>query len=770
MNRNAFRTLWTITVIAMLLSACAPKPTPAPPTLVPTQPPAPTAVPPTAVPPTAAPTATLAPKPTVPPGVPAADVEKLVNGKFNTVDTNLALWNVQPGLGTVMMEYSNRIARLWFAANAANWDMAKYQLDEMLEIQEVGETTRPNRAPMLKAFEDNYLTKLDKTLDSKDKVAFTQAFNDMLTGCNSCHKASSGTNWKSYQYVAIQPPKTDPAFYVDWKGGGQDNYVANPPAAPTAAPKAPPTDNLDAAGVDKFANDKFNTVDTGLALWNIQPGLGTVMIEYGNRLSRVYYAAKAGNWDMAKYQADEMLEIQEVGETTRPGRAPMLKAFEDNYLAALDKAIGAKDAKAFDDAFGKAVAGCNGCHAASSGANWKSYQFVKIQVPTADNNDYVVWKADKSTGNYIANPPAAATATPKPALTGVLDAAGMEKLVNGKFNTVDTSLALWNIQPGLGTVMMEYAKRMAQLKHAFDAANWDMAKYQLDEMIEIQEVGETTRPGRAPMLKAFEDNYLKALDDAIMAKDNAKVGTAFKSALAGCNACHAASTGANWASYAYVQVQAPQSDPADYVQWKNPGGTGNYISAAPAPGATQAAGGPPKIPADHAGRTQCLVCHATGANNAPKIPTANPDHTAFKDDNNAALCFSCHTSGQSTAQVARPSNPGGPGPALNLTGDVKAGAQIYTTTCVVCHGAEGRGEVKNPGSTDGTVPPLNPIDETIANPDVKVFAYNIDLFLEHGSTPDGPNPALKMVAWGDNKQLTPQQIADVIAYVISLNK
>jgi len=185
---------------------------------------------------------------------------------------------------------------------------------------------------------------------------------------------------------------------------------------------------------------------------------------------------------------------------------------------------------------------------------------------------------------------------------------------------------------------------MAQVKQAFDAANWDMAKYQLDEMIEIQEVGETTRPGRAPMLKTFEDNYLKALDDAIMAKDSAKVNAAFKSALGGCNACHAASTGTNWASYAYVQVQAPQSDAADYVQWKAPGGTGNYISAVPAPGATQAAAGtPPKIPADHAGRTQCLVCHATGANNAPKIPTANPDHTAFKDDNNAALCFSCHT-------------------------------------------------------------------------------------------------------------------------------
>jgi len=182
------------------------------------------------------------------------------------------------------------------------------------------------------------------------------------------------------------------------------------------------------------------------------------------------------------------------------------------------------------------------------------------------------------------------------------------------------------------------------LYYSVKAGNWDMAKYQLDEMTEIQEVGETTRPGRAPMLKAFEDNYLKALDAAIVVKDSAKVNTAFKNALAGCNACHAASKGTNWASYAYIQVQAPGSNPADYVQWKNPGGTGNYISAAPPAGATQpATGSVPQVPADHAGRTQCLICHATGISGAPKIPAANPDHTAFKDDNNATLCFSCHT-------------------------------------------------------------------------------------------------------------------------------
>jgi mono/diheme cytochrome c family protein len=121
------------------------------------------------------------------------------------------------------------------------------------------------------------------------------------------------------------------------------------------------------------------------------------------------------------------------------------------------------------------------------------------------------------------------------------------------------------------------------------------------------------------------------------------------------------------------------------------------------------------------------------------------------------------------AAIARPSNPGGPGEAATLTGDAKAGAKIFATNCMPCHGNQGKGGIPNPGSTDGTVPPLNPIDITMVSKDPKVFAHNIDLFIQNGSTPDGHNPAIKMPAWGADKMLKQQQIADLIAYIISLN-
>jgi mono/diheme cytochrome c family protein len=121
-------------------------------------------------------------------------------------------------------------------------------------------------------------------------------------------------------------------------------------------------------------------------------------------------------------------------------------------------------------------------------------------------------------------------------------------------------------------------------------------------------------------------------------------------------------------------------------------------------------------------------------------------------------------------EVARPSNSGGLGDAVNLTGDPQAGEQNYVNYCQVCHGPEGKGGVANPGSDDGTVPALNPIDSTLVSPDYKTFATNIDLFLQNGSIPAGETPVDMMPAWGAQNVLSQQQIADVIAYIISLNR
>ena len=122
---------------------------------------------------------------------------------------------------------------------------------------------------------------------------------------------------------------------------------------------------------------KGSTDEKLKTLADLQPGLGTVMIEYSGRYTNMYYAAKGGNWGLADYMLKEMREIQEVGETTRPGRASSLKAFEQAYLDPLEKTIKAKDFKALRTAFNRGVEGCNGCHASNG------FPFIKYQLPKA---------------------------------------------------------------------------------------------------------------------------------------------------------------------------------------------------------------------------------------------------------------------------------------------------------------------------------------------------------------------------------------------------
>ena len=121
------------------------------------------------------------------------------------------------------------------------------------------------------------------------------------------------------------------------------------------------------------------------------------------------------------------------------------------------------------------------------------------------------------------------------------------------------------------------------------------------------------------------------------------------------------------------------------------------------------------------------------------------------------------------SKVPRPSNPGIPGEAINMSGDVTSGEQLFNANCSVCHSTQGTGGVINSGSTDGTIPSLNPVDPFLKDPDLKIFATNIDLFIQNGSTPEGISPVFAMPAWGRSSTLSQQEIADLIAYIISLN-
>lgn len=108
-----------------------------------------------------------------------------------------------------------------------------------------------------------------------------------------------------------------------------------------------------------WSGHRYFTVDDLAAM---QPGLARIMPEVGQRYWKLYYAAKAGNWALAKFQSGEIKELMEMGLITRPKYEEHLDAFISQNLSAIDAAIQNQDWAAFDEAFHQGVKDANDYH------------------------------------------------------------------------------------------------------------------------------------------------------------------------------------------------------------------------------------------------------------------------------------------------------------------------------------------------------------------------------------------------------------------------
>ena len=94
----------------------------------------------------------------------------------------------------------------------------------------------------------------------------------------------------------------------------------------------------------------------------IQPSLGRIMPEIGNRTWKLYYAAEQENWVLARFQWKEISELMDLAAYTRPKYEADLETFKKDDWAPIGKAIDNKDFAAFKTAFENAVSQANAYH------------------------------------------------------------------------------------------------------------------------------------------------------------------------------------------------------------------------------------------------------------------------------------------------------------------------------------------------------------------------------------------------------------------------
>jgi hypothetical protein len=114
------------------------------------------------------------------------------------------------------------------------------------------------------------------------------------------------------------------------------------------------------------------------------PGLGDFMTAYVQpHHIKLWFAANAGNWTLAAYEANELAEAFEDIATYQATWkslpvAQLVKTIIEPALKNVDATIKAKDVEAFKPAYGALTTACNSCHTKAQ------HEFLVIKAPAVD--------------------------------------------------------------------------------------------------------------------------------------------------------------------------------------------------------------------------------------------------------------------------------------------------------------------------------------------------------------------------------------------------
>ena len=116
-----------------------------------------------------------------------------------------------PGLGEIMTLQQMRHTKLWLAAEAANWDLAGYEVKELQEGFDDVIKFHPTHEESPVAPKDAIprmitvpLGDVKAAVEKEDSAAFADAYDRLTTACNDCHKATN------FGFNHVQRPATNP--------------------------------------------------------------------------------------------------------------------------------------------------------------------------------------------------------------------------------------------------------------------------------------------------------------------------------------------------------------------------------------------------------------------------------------------------------------------------------------------------------------------------------------------------------------------------------
>jgi hypothetical protein len=114
-----------------------------------------------------------------------------------------------PGLGEFMTTMQLHMGKLWFPAKASNWELAKYELDELREAMQSAKSLHEVKngvalSNVLDSVLQTQVAQLAESIKRKSPAEFQKSYDETLGACNGCHTEAG------YKFIHIVRPIAPP--------------------------------------------------------------------------------------------------------------------------------------------------------------------------------------------------------------------------------------------------------------------------------------------------------------------------------------------------------------------------------------------------------------------------------------------------------------------------------------------------------------------------------------------------------------------------------
>lgn len=138
------------------------------------------------------------------------------SGEMSLGERLKRLESAAQGVGSIMSNVQLHFAKLYYAAEAKNWKLARFEVHEIEEGLEKSAILRPSEhgvqlMGLLDAFKQTQITAMKIAVEQQDINLFYNAYTESIDMCNSCHRVTG------YPFIVIVKPTAPPVPNQQWE-------------------------------------------------------------------------------------------------------------------------------------------------------------------------------------------------------------------------------------------------------------------------------------------------------------------------------------------------------------------------------------------------------------------------------------------------------------------------------------------------------------------------------------------------------------------------